>query len=163
MALAVDKFAQAAVPLPDGSWVPSKVVSTAGVIHDFFPDLEVRWLPRDKRGPNDNAFQIVEKCKDGAELVAFSVKDETEFDDRLLQRIFLADATKKKGGALDILERIDAMNDAIKAAQLKQENEAMEEARDFVKTVIASPLNKYSHNGYRFDLPEHMQPKKVIL
>lgn len=163
MALSLDTYAQAAVPLPDGSWVSSNVVTIAEVIHDFFPTLEVKWLPHNKRKPGDFAFQIVEKCADGAEVVAFCIKDESEFNENLLQKIFQADASRQKNGHLDILERIDANNRAIEAVKAKRHLDAMEEAKELTQSVLNSPLNRYEHNGYRFDLPEQLQPKKVIM
>jgi hypothetical protein len=158
-----DYYAMAAVPLDDGSWVPSKVKAIAEVISDFFPDLEVRWLPRDKRRPGDAAYQIIEKTRDGAEVVAFVVNSEEEFDERLLKKIFESDASRCKNGPLEILEKLDAHNNAIKALKLKEQNNALEAANEFTKSVLRSPLNRYQHNGYRYDLPSNEQPKKVIV
>ena len=157
-----DYYAMAAVSLDDGSFIPSKIKSIAEVINDFFPDLEVRWLPRDKRRPGDAEYQIVEKTRDGVEVVAFCVH-EKDFDERLLKKIFEADASRYKNGPLEILEKLDAHNNAIKALRLKQEQDAREAAKEFSLSVLKSPLNAYRHNGYRYDLPPDAQPKKVII
>lgn len=162
MALDIDTFAQAAIPLDDGSWVAAKVVRTAEIIKDFFPNLEVRWLPKDKRAIDSDAFMIVEKCADGAELVAFTVRDESEFDERILERIIRADITKQKNGPTGILEDIDAHNASVKLMQAKQKQDALDEVKELSTSILGSPLNRYQHDGYRYDLPEHLQPTKEI-
>jgi len=141
-------FALAAVPMSDGSWVSPRVARVAEIIADYDPRLEVRWLPRDKRLAGDAAFQIVEHTRDGHEVVAFTVASEAEFDERVLERIFLADNARA-----DVQGRLEAHNAAVRAMELKKALEADEEARDIAATVFASPLNTYRHAGLRFDKP----------
>jgi len=141
-------LAAVAVPMSDGSWVSAKVARVAEIIADYDPRLEVRWLPRDRRAPGDSAFQIVEHCANGAEVVAFSVATEAEFDERVLARIFAADNRRD-----NVLDRLEAHNAAVRAVELKKALEEQEEARDVAAAVFASPLHSYRHAGLRLDRP----------
>jgi hypothetical protein len=145
----IPDLAEVAVPMSDGSWVSTKVARTAEIIADYDPNLEVRWIPRDRRNPGDDAFQIVQHCPDGAARVVMSVATEAEFDERVLERLWAADNARE-----DVQARLEAHNAAIRAMELKKQVEAAEEARDVAASVFASPLNRYVHNGLRYDLPE---------
>lgn len=155
----VDYFASIAEPLEDGSWINSNIARIVEIINDYDPELEVRWIPRDKRSPEDDVFQIVDKR---INKVAFSVKDEKSFNITVLDRIFQADMSKTFGRPLTRLEQLDTHNNAVKLLDQKRRIDEAEEKRDLVAHIVGSPLNAYSHNGYRFDLHPSNQPKKEI-
>lgn len=155
----VDIFAQMAEPLSDGTWVNSRIARLVEIIQDYDPMLEVRWIPRDKRSPEDDVFQIVDTR---INRVAFSVKDEASFDESVLTRIMTADISKAKNRPLTLMEEIEAKNAAVKLLQYKERMEETEERNEKVETILRSPLNAYKHDGYRFDLPPQDQPKKTI-
>lgn len=135
-----------AVPMEDGSWVSAKVVRIAEIITDYDPNLEVRWIPPDKRqNLADPEFCIVEHLKDGGEAVAFYVQNELEFDERVVERIFKNDSTKH-----NVLADMEARNAAVKAVKLKEAQDAIDAQIDFTKAVIASPLHTYRHNGKKY-------------
>lgn len=142
-------LAEIAVPMSDGSWVSTKVARTAEIIADYDPNLEIRWIPRDRRNPGDDAFQIVQHCSDGVARVVMSVPTEAEFDERVLQRLFLADNAKE-----NVQARMEASNAAVKAMELKKQMEAADQAREVAAAVFSSPLNRYVHDGLRYDLPD---------
>jgi hypothetical protein len=144
----LDHLVDAAVPLEDGSFVSAKVARIAEIIHDMDPNLEVQWVPRDRREPDDDAFRIIERTRDGGRVVAFSVKSEAEFDERVIERIYLGDTHKH-----DVWSRTEAHNEAVKLVEAKKAREAKEAAREFAQAVFNSPLNTYVHNGIRFDRP----------
>lgn len=154
-----DIFALSAEPLSDGTWINSKVARTVEAIQDYDPMLEVKWLPRDKRINGADVFQIIDKR---INRVAFTVKSEAEMDERVLARIFKADVTKARNGPLTILEEIDMENTAKKILDAKRRYDEEMERQDVATTILKSPLNAYTHDGYRYDLPPHMQPKKGI-
>lgn len=154
-----DIFALSAEPLDDGTWVSSKVARTVEAIQEYDPMLEVRWLPRDERFEGCDIFQIVDKR---INKVAFTVKSEAEMDERVLARIFKADVSKARNGPLTILEEIDMENAARKVMEAKKRYDDDMEKQDVAARILASPLNAYTHDGYRYDLPQNMQPKKGI-
>lgn len=144
-----DPFALSAVKLDDGTFVNSKIARVSELIGEFYPDLTVKWIPRDKRAPEDAAFCITERLQDGREVVAFYVQDEAEFDERVLARIFESDL-KNSGQADDHLLKIDAINAAREAVRVHAENEAHEERMDLAKHVFKSKKHTYKHDGKRY-------------
>jgi hypothetical protein len=142
----IDVTAQIAEPLGDGVWVNSKINSIIEVIRIDHPTLDVRWIPRDKRDPEDAAFCIVEKLRDGREVVAFFVQTEADFDERVLARIYQADMAKK--GVT--LEAIDAHNEAVKTLRMKDALDKEAERVDIAQHVLKSPLHVYKHDGKRY-------------
>ena len=155
-----DIFAQMAEPLADGSWINSRIARIVEIIQDYDPMLEVRWIPRNKRDPGDDVFQIVDKR---INRVAFTVKDEASFDESVLNKIFKADMTKKNNGPLTLLEEIELENNTRKIMLAKEKMDRDEDKSDEVATILKSPLNAYRHRGIRFDLPPQDQPKKAII
>lgn len=155
----LDYFANLAEPLNDGTWVNSKLARIVEIINDYDSMLEVRWIPRDKRHFEDDVFQIVDKR---INRVAFSVKDENSFNESVLNQIFEADMEKNSGGPISVVQKIEIANKTKKLLSAKKWEEELEDKEEMLKTIVGSPLNAYKHNGYRFDLPNSEQPKKVI-
>lgn len=80
-----------AVPMEDGSWVTQEMLNTVNAIYEFFPDIEVMWIPRDKREENDPVFCLIDRrTRD----VVMYVDKEENFNQLLLQRLHMADRTK---------------------------------------------------------------------
>jgi hypothetical protein len=155
-----DIFALSAEPLSDGTWVNSRVARVIEAIQDYDPELEVRWLPRNERFIGCDVFQIVDKR---INRVAFSVKDEASMDESVLAKIFKADVAKAKNGPLTILEELDQENAARKIMIAKRQMDEEEDRQDKVSSILRSPLNAYSHAGYRYDLRPEDQPKKAVI
>lgn len=141
-------FADMAVPLDDGSWVNAQVARVVEVLADYDPNLEVRWIPRERREEGDAAFAIVERCRDGGERVAFYVATEAEFDHRVLARVFAGDTAQT-----DVNARLEATNAAARALELKRELEERDNHREFAASVLASPLHSYRHAGLDWAKP----------
>lgn len=126
------------VPHSDGRWINERVSRIVEIIRDYDPNLEVCWIPPDKREPGDAAFAIVETGPSGLRTVAFYVQTEAEFDERILARVFAGDTTKN-----DVYGNLEAQNAAVEAIKLKRQMEAWEEEKDHMRHVLKSPLNKY--------------------
>lgn len=141
-------LADIAVPMSDGSWASAKVARIAELIEQYDPSLEVRWIPRDRRVPGDDAFQIVEHCPNGQVVVAFSVRDESQFDERVLKRIVAAD-----NAITNVQDRMETQNAVLKELEDRRKEDAQAEARSLAAAVFQSPLNRYVHGGRRLDLP----------
>jgi hypothetical protein len=155
-----DIFALTAEPLSDGTWINSQVARTIEAIRDYDPMLEVKWLPRDKRIEGADVFQIVDTR---INMVAFTVKDEASMNADVLARIFKADVAKAKNGPLTILEEIDQENMAKKILDAKKKMDEEAERQDKITSILKSPLNAYTMDGYRYDLRPEDQPKKSII
>lgn len=143
---ALDLAAEAAVPLSDGSLVPAKVVRIVELVREYDHRLDVEWIPRDRRGADDPQFAIIERTPDGRKHIVFYVQDESQFDERVLARIYEADAQRHG----NILSKIDAHNQAVKADRERQMADRRAEYIDFIGTAIRSPLHNFRHNGKNY-------------
>jgi len=106
----------------------------------------VRWIHPSARTHGEDAFQIIELCHDGQWRVAFTVKTEEEFNEKVLARIY--DADQRKHG--NVMVRLDAMNKAQKALQRKKYLEQMEEATDEARFFIKTPKHRVQISKDRF-------------
>lgn len=120
------RAAQLPVPMTDGSWINEETARTIEIIHETWPMLEVRWIPRDKREPGDAAFAIIEKSG-GMESVAFYVQNEDQMNRSILERIYRADNARQNPKERDNIMRAKAQ--AEKAMRNKQIDDDMEEKK----------------------------------
>lgn len=133
------------VPHDDGSFINERISRVTEIIRERYPMLDVRWIPPNRRADGDSAFAIVECLPDGREVVAFYVQNEAEFDERVLEKIYLADNTKH-----DINARIEAKNQAHRDLQQKKFQEQMQEAHEISAAILRSPKSTYKYNGYKY-------------
>lgn len=148
---------QIAVPLEDGSWASAKVVRIIELIHDYDPAIVVKWIPRDRREPGDDAFQLFE-VRNGKEFSFMSVRDESEFDERVLKRIADADNLLH-----NVQERMEAHNEMIRELHRRKKAEEFAQAQEFAAAVFKSPQNTYVHDGKRLDLPHQPTAKRPTI
>jgi GTPase Era involved in 16S rRNA processing len=135
------------VPHDDGSMISEKISRIVELIREYDENLDVRWIHPSKRALGDAAFAIIEKTRHGKEVVAFYVQSEDEFDERVLERIYKADAAKHG----HILNQVDAANAAVRAVQQKKAQEQLEEAADLSYHILRSPKARYRHNGIVYE------------
>lgn len=131
-----------AEPLSDGTWVNSKIARIVEIIREQFPDLEVTWIPRDKRNDGDAAFAIVEVQKDGRHVVAFYVQNEADFDESVLERIIRADMSKKDPQKVEA--EITAKNEAVRLIAEKKQKERVAELMEPYMAALKSGKHKYT-------------------
>lgn len=134
-----DFLDQVGVPCTDGSFVSERAARIVEIIRDYDPALEVEWIPREHRLPGDNAVRIVDTRLSGLARVVMSFPDESHLDERVLERLFLADGTKH-----DVVARLEAQNAAARAVELKRELEVREEGKDLMLYALRSPRVRYS-------------------
>lgn len=134
------------VPHEDGSFISERVSRIAELIREYDPNLDVRWIPHNKRTRSEPQFAIVERMTNGAEAVVFYVQDEKEFDGSVLERIYMNDAAKHG----NILDKIEAQNQAVRALQEKDYKEKMAEATDLAYHILKSPKHTYTHKGIKY-------------
>lgn len=149
------------VPTEDGQYVNEVHARIAEIIHDYDPELELAWIPPDKRGPKDSAFAVIHRPMGHPTYIAFYV-DEWECDERVLARIFKGDV-RNHGGT--ILSDIDANNAAIKALTLHKSAEMMEEAHAKAQFVLKSSKDTIDIDGVRIHSTkpsERLNQRKVL-
>lgn len=126
----------------DGRWISEEVSRVIEAIREYDHNLDVKWVPPDLREPDDPAFAIVERTRDGKEVVAFYVQNETEMNRGILARVIAADNLKH-----NVNDNIDALNAANKILAQKIRQDQIDEANDLAKAMWRSPLHTYRHNG----------------
>lgn len=134
------------VPHEDGSFISAKVSRMVELIRDYDHNVDVRWIRPNERAHDDPAFALVGRQPDGREYVIFYVKDESEFDERVLSRLIQMDASKNG----NMLSEMDAHNAAVRAAQQKLYKEQLEDSKDLAYHILKSKKHKYKHNGVEY-------------
>jgi hypothetical protein len=84
----------------DGHFISGKVSRIVELVREYDSRLDVKWIPPNMRSATDPAFAITERLSDGRDVVAFYVQDESEMDERVLERVLLGDNTKHDKRAL---------------------------------------------------------------
>lgn len=146
MDLSQEFLANLPVPHDDGSFISEKVSRIAEMVREYDHHLDVRWVRPADRAPGDPAFAIVDSTPGKPEYVIFYVQDESEFDGRVLERLYQTDAEKQG----NILNTIEARNKAVKAIQQKLHKEQLEEARDVAYHILKSKKHSYKHDGVTY-------------
>lgn len=143
------------VPTEGGHMVNEKHAQIAQIIRDYDADLELAWIPPDKRDPGDKPFVVIHRPLGRPAYHAFYA-EEDEVDERLLAKIFMGDISKHNP-----LSRIEAQNTAVKAMSLFKEMEAREEAEDKATHILKSPKNSYTIDDLviHSDKPHEKRPQ----
>ncbi len=131
------------IPVDDGRWVNADFERLARVIKDYDENLELRWIPPDKRTRNDKKPYVIVDIRLN-EVVLYASELDTPED--ILARLFIAD--NEKG---NVLSKIDAYNNAIKAMKMKEWLDEREDMRDQANFLFSSPLNTIKFNGKKLD------------
>lgn len=126
----------------DGRFISAKVSRIVELVREYDNRLDVKWVPPDLRGADDPAFAITERLRDGSEVVAFYVQDESEFDERILQRIILGDNAHHSVEA-----RINAENAAAAAVAEKRRRDEVLDYADLARSMIVTGKHTYRHDG----------------
>lgn len=137
-------FRDLPVPHDDGHFISEKVSRTVELIRQYDPNLDVVWLPPERRdNPNDPEFYVVERMADGRTLPVFSIQSAEFMDERLLERIYTNDAEKQG----NIMDAIDARNKARRDMIAKESAEREAEYLEVAQAILRSPKSTYRHNG----------------
>lgn len=126
----------------DGSFISARVSRIVELIREYDHNLEVKWIPERMRRPDEPAFMITERLRDGKEVVAFYVQSEADFDERVLARIYEGDNAKH-----DVQARVDAQNAAVARIREAKAAEEREQFADLVHSMVNSKKHTYRHNG----------------
>lgn len=127
-----------------GHFVSERHQHVATILHDYNPELELRWIPPERRSdPQDREFPFAvwHAPKDKPAYLVFLVKED-EVDQRLLERVFLADQAKN-----DVRARLMAQNAAAEAMRLFDKAAQEEEMAEFHSWLLKTPRSTVRHNG----------------
>lgn len=131
----------------NGEFISAKVSRIVELIREYDPNLEVKWIPEKMRRPDEPAFMITERLRDGREVVAFYVQSEAEFNETVLARIYAGDNARN-----DVQARVDAANAAVNRVREARAREEREQYYDLMGSVIKSKKHTYRHNGQTLHL-----------
>ena len=127
------------IPLSDGHWVNERIANLVDAIRDYHERLDVYWNPN--HGPDEPEFKIVEKTPDGKKHIVITLPDQQSFNGDVLARIIAGDNRRH-----DVLDFMEAQNQAALYLMGREARERLAEARDVTEHVVRSPLNKYVVN-----------------
>jgi|SRR3990170_4321101 len=133
------------VPASDGRWVSEEFARLAEMIQDYDRFLELRWIPPEQRlslEDKSKPYVIWDTRIDSKVMFA------SELDPPVAILAKLFDIDNKNG---DVLKRLDAYNNAVKAIELKKELERREEAMELSTFVIKNQKSRWRHNGNFYD------------
>lgn len=129
------------VPSVDGHFISERISRIAEIIQDYDPTMELVWIPPENRDGFHKPFAVRHNPLDAAPYIAFFL-DEDEVDHRVIARIWENDTRKN-----DVKTHLENMERAAELVRLKERMDKEEERKDFVTSVISSPLHTYRHNG----------------
>lgn len=123
----------------DGQFVNQKVAQVVAAIIDYCPDLSVEYIPEGVRLKGDAAYRIIHSPVGSPSYVVMHVKNDDEFDARVLKRIIAGD---QRNGKVSMGE-IEAAEEAAKRVAFQVWQDKRDEDIDKMFHVLKSPLNTY--------------------
>ena len=108
------------LPADDGTWVSEAYERLARVVKDYDSWLELRYIPPGRRTRDDKKPYCVVDTRDNSAVLYASELDTPE---QILARLFGADNLKE-----NVLDRIEAQENAVRLLQMKEWEDKMEEA-----------------------------------
>ncbi len=127
-----------------GQLISDRVQRIVTAIHEYGEgEIEVQWIPdRQSAAEGLPQFKIVHHQPDGFDFTLMHVKNEEEFDERVLMRIIQND---QRNGQVS-MDEYEAWEKTQKLIERQVYLDMMEEARDVAAHVFESPLNTYKVN-----------------
>lgn len=132
------KLANAHV-MQGGHLVSAEISRVIEAIRQYEPELDVEWVPPAARREGQAAFAIVHRPRGGEEYILFFVKDESEFDERVLRRIIYNDQRSGK----QVYSEFAAAERARELVQKQKHADELEQAADVAAHILRSRKNTY--------------------
>lgn len=135
---------------PDtGELINADFARISRVIYDYSqlpgsPQLSLAWIrPTDRTTAEDfnHPYAVVQTLPDGRDVVIFTIRED-ELDHRVISRILAGDQSKH-----DVFAQMEKDRVARELLELKKKREMIDDAIDFQRTVLKSPLHTFKHNG----------------
>lgn len=127
----------------DNQFVSEKVERVVLAIKEYEPLIDVEWIPFQKRSKDVAAFKVIYHDPNGPPITLFTVKDESEFDERVLMLII---ANDNRNGA-PTLNDYEAWEEACKRVEKQKWLDQLEEMNDIAAHILKTPLNTYKVNN----------------
>ena len=129
----------------EGYFISDNHRRVAEIVNDFDRNLEVQWIPPDKRdslSEKEKPFRIIHRGHgDGQPYTVMELSDD-EMNGKVIERLFQSRVDKN-----DIPAQVRAAQDAAKVLQLKRLQEEQEATRDFDVFRLKTPLHTFRHDG----------------
>lgn len=130
------------VPLDDGRWVDENFARLAELISIYDHNLELRWIPEDRRTREDKEPYVVVDTLTESPVMYASAHTPPQ---KILARLFMADNAKG-----NTLTKLEAEEVAKKAFQQKEWLERMAEAAEQAEFFFKTNKNTFTMNGKKF-------------
>lgn len=121
----------------DGTFVSQKQIRINEVLQDYDPNLQLQWIPPDKRSKKDLAFRVVHFVPGRA---PYAICFAEEADERLLARVFEADQTNSPNK----LSFIENYNNALELVRAKEDMEERQELHEMAAAVLRNNKSSYT-------------------
>jgi hypothetical protein len=135
----------------DGHFVSQKQIRINEILQDYDPNLQLQWIPPDKRSAQDAAFRVVH-FQPGRAPYLVCVADEA--DERLLARVFEAD----QANSPNKLNYIENYNRALELTKLKEAEAEREEAHEMAVSVLRNTKSYYRIKNERGEVVDLERP-----
>lgn len=121
----------------DGHFISQKQIRINEVLQDYDPNLQLQWIPPDKRSERDLAFRVVHFNPGKAPYLVCIAE---ECDERLLARVFEADQQNSPNK----LTYIENYNNALELVRAKEDTEERQELHEMAMAVIRNNKSSYT-------------------
>jgi hypothetical protein len=126
----------------DGHFVSQRVSQVVAAIQEYAPDVEVQFIPQGQRKDDTAAYRLVHHPDGGEPYTIFYVKNDEDFDARVLKRLMMGD---QRNGPTTISD-IEASEAAAEAVARQRFLDQLEEANEISQAVLKSPKDTYKVN-----------------
>lgn len=121
----------------DGHFISQKQIRINEVLQDYDPNLQLQWIPPDKRSERDLAFRVVHFNPGKAPYLVCTAE---ECDERLLAKVFEADQQNSPNK----LTYIENYNNALELVRAKEDTEERQELHEMAMAVIRNNKSSYT-------------------
>lgn len=128
----------------DGHFVSQKQVRINEILQDYDPNLQLQWIPPDKRSHEDKAFRVVHFPPGRAPYLVCTAD---EADERLLARVFEADQVNSPNK----LSFMENYNNAVELTRAKEAEEARQEDHELAAAILRNRKSRFMHGGVDFE------------
>lgn len=128
----------------DGHFVSQNQVRINEILQDYDPNLQLQWIPPDRRSHEDKAFRVV--CFPLGRA-PYLVCTADEADERLLARVFEADQVNSPNK----LSYIENYNKALELSRAKQAQELRVEDHELAAAILRNRKSSFKHGGIDYE------------
>ncbi len=131
-----DSIKDKLIPMADGSLVESDVLRIAEKIAEYDDNLRLKYCPPSVASMTDAPYALFELCRDGIERLVFYI---WELDERVLERIYLADNAHR-----NVVAAVEKNNEKVKNDIQRRYEEKLAADNDIITSYLNSPKGRWS-------------------